>query len=282
MLKNYLKIAVRNLMRNKVYSAINIIGLAIGVASCILIFLYVQDELSYESHFSKSDRIVRVVGTITFEGQQDKFSVTPLPLEEAVREFPEVETATQFSRMSKRTIWYKGQSFTDDQLLYADSSFFSVFDYELLAGDPKTALDGPRKIVLTEELANKFFGGTEQALGEVLQFSNESYTVTGVYRDEGHSHIKASGLLSRSTYLNRLSADERNNQWFNLNNYTYALLRKEEQLPALQRQLDVLTEKTVNPWIKENNLNAQMAFFCAATRNDPLRYPLWPRPDPSG
>ena len=261
MLKNYLKIAVRNLMRNKVYSAINIIGLAIGVASCILIFLYVQDELSYESHFSKSDRIVRVVGTITFEGQQDKFSVTPLPLEEAVREFPEVETATQFSRMSKRTIWYKGQSFTDDQLLYADSSFFSVFDYELLAGDPKTALDGPRKIVLTEELANKFFGGTEKAMGEVLQFSNDSYTVTGVYRDKGHSHIKASGLLSRSTYLGRLSADERKNQWFNLNNYTYALLRSEEQLPALQRQLDVLTEKNVNPWIKENNLNAQMAFF---------------------
>ncbi|MFD2514931.1 ABC transporter permease [Pontibacter locisalis] len=260
MFQNYFKIAVRNLYRNKIYSAINIIGLATGIASCILIFLYVQDELSYESNFSKSERIVRVVGHVIFEGQQDDFSVTPLPLANAVKEFSDVENVTQFTRAGKQTIWYEDQSFTEEELLFADSSFFDLFDYELLAGDPATALNAPRTIVLTEELAVKFFGGVEQAMGEILKFSRDSYTVTGVYRNEGHSHIAATGLLSRSTLDSKISPEERTNQWFNLNNYTYALLRGQDQVPSIQQQLDNLTETKVNPWIKENNLNAQMKF----------------------
>ncbi|MCX2741643.1 ABC transporter permease [Pontibacter anaerobius] len=261
MFNNYLKIAVRNLLRNKVYSAINILGLAIGIASCILIFLYVQDELSYENHFSKSGRITRIVGEVIFEGHKDEFAVTPPALAPAVSRFSDIEAVTQFNRAGKQTIWYNNQTFTDEDLVFADSVFFKVFDYELLAGNPATALIAPHTIVLTEEMAEKIFGGVEQAMGEVLQFSRDSYTVTGVYRNLGHSHLNVSGLLSKATIDARTSAEERNTQWFNLNNYTYVLLQNEEQIASLQAQVDDLTQNHVNPWIKENKLNAQMKFI---------------------
>ncbi|PRY14286.1 putative ABC transport system permease protein [Pontibacter ummariensis] len=261
MLRNYFKIAFRNLLRNKVYSTINIVGLAIGVASCILIFLYVKDELSYENHFSKADRIVRVAGEVIFEGHQDAFSVTPPPLYDAVREFSGVESVTQFFQAGKQTVWYQDQSFTEDKLLFADSAFFRVFDYAFVAGNPATALSTPNAIVLTEELAQKYFGGAAQAMGQVLRFSKDSYTVTGVYRDQGHSHIAASGLLSRLTVDSQTPEDVRNNQWFNLNRYTYALLPDPQHIPDFQKQLDVLTEAHVNPWIKENRLSAHVKYI---------------------
>lgn len=258
MLQNYFKIAIRNLYRNKVYSAINIIGLAIGVASCILIFLYVQDELSYESNFSKSDRIVRVVGEVVFEGQQDNFAVTSPPLAVALQNFSGIETVTQMFSARKQTIWYDNQSFTEDKLYFADSAFFRVFDYEFIAGNPATALDAPRKIVLTEALAQKLFGNPEQALGKILQFSHHAYTVTGVYKNEGHSHLQASGLISRSTVDSQVTDEQLKNQWFNLNRYTYALLPDMAHLHSFQQQLDELAVNFINPWIKENQLNAHM------------------------
>ena len=258
MLQSYFKIAVRNLYRNKVYAAINIIGLAIGVASCILIFLYVQDELSYESNFSKSDRIVRVVGEIVFEGQQDNFAVTPLPLVDALQNFSGVEAATQLSHARKQTIWYNNQVFTEDKLLYADSSFFKIFDYEFIVGNPATALNGPHKIVLTEALATKYFGTAAQALGKALQFSSNAYTVTGVYRDEGHSHIQATGLLSRSSIDSDHSEEEIKQLWFSLNRHTYALLPSRKQISGFQAQLDKLSQNFINPWIEENKVNARM------------------------
>ncbi|WP_299824014.1 ABC transporter permease [uncultured Pontibacter sp.] len=261
MLQNYFKIAFRNLYRNKVYSAINIIGLAIGVASCILIFLYVQDELSYESNFSKSDRIVRVVGEVAFEGHKDDFAVTPHPLEHEIRKFTSVETVTRFTQVRRQTIWYDNQSFSEDKLLAADSSFFTVFDYKFVAGNPATALDAPRTIVLTEELAAKFFGGAQQAMGKVLKFSRDSYTVTGVYQNDGHSHINPSGLLSTAGQDDALTDEERKNLWFNFNHYTYALLPEQANISTFQQQLDNLTATIVNPWIKENRLNAETKFI---------------------
>ncbi|WP_242916911.1 ABC transporter permease [Pontibacter liquoris] len=258
MLQNYFKIAFRNMVRNKVYSAINIAGLAIGVASCILIFLYIQDELSYDTQFSKADRIIRVVGEVKFEGQQDYFGVTPPPLLDEARKFTGIETVTQCFQLDKQTIWYNNQSFSEDKLLAGDSAFFSVFDYKFLAGNPATALDAPRTIVLTEELANKYFGGAAQAMGKLLKFSRDSYTVTGVYRNEKHSHIDASGVISNASFLEGSTAEDRKNQWFNLSNYTYVLLNEATQPAALQQQLDELTAKLINPWIKENKLNAEM------------------------
>src|SRR5690349_14862711 len=104
MLKNYIRIAVRNLLRHKVYSAINIFGLAIGIAACLLIFLYVQHELSYDSQFKKSDRIFRVANDINLQGQTDKFALTPLGLAPALKQdYPELEEAVRLMPIGKQT-----------------------------------------------------------------------------------------------------------------------------------------------------------------------------------
>lgn len=262
MLQNYFKVALRNLYRNKVYSAINIAGLALGVASCILIFLYVQDELSYESHFTKAERIVRVAGEIEHEGQVNKFALSaPILAPTLQKDYPELEHVTQLLHTGKQTIWYKGKSFNEDKLLFADSAFFEVFDYEFLAGNPATALDAPRTIVLSEQMAIKYFGTADQALNKVLQFSRDSYRVTGVFKDESHSHIQANAFLARSTFDTKsLDVLSDQNHWFNMSRYTYVLLQDASQIPAFQEKLKTFAATHVTPWIKENELDAAMTF----------------------
>jgi putative ABC transport system permease protein len=263
MWQNYFKVALRNIYRNKVYAAINIAGLALGVASCLLIFLYVQDELSYESHFSKADRIVRVAGEIEHEGQVNKFALSPPVLAPILlKDYPELERVTQLANARKQTIWYKNKSCNEENLLFADSSFFHVFDYEFLAGDPATALDEPRTIVVSEQLADKYFGGAEQAIGQVLKFSRDSYMVTGVFRDQGHSHIQANAFLSRSTLdTQRQDVITDDNHWFHMNRYTYVLLRDKSQIAPFQEKLETFAAIHVTPWIKENELAANMTFM---------------------
>ncbi|MBC5772486.1 ABC transporter permease [Pontibacter sp. KCTC 32443] len=262
MLQNYFKVALRNLYRNKVYSAINIAGLALGVASCILIFLYVQDELSYEKHFSKADRIVRVAGEIEHEGQTNRFALSaPILAPYLLRDYPELEHVTQLLNARKQTIWYNNKSFNEDNLIFADSAFFEVFDYEFLAGNPATALDEPRTIVVSNLMAEKYFGGAEEAIGKVLKFSRDSYRVTGVFKDKGHSHIQANAFLARSTFDTKRQdelSDE--NHWFNMNRYTYVLLRDASQIAPFQEKLKTFAATHVTPWIKENKLDAVMSF----------------------
>lgn len=221
-----------------------------------------QDELSYESNFSKADRIVRLAGRIKLESQEaNKFALSPAAIEPVLRrDFPDIEQVTQLLPARTQTIWYNDKSFNEQDMIYADSSFFQVFDYELLAGDLNTALDEPRTIVVSEEMAEKYFGDAEKAMDELLKFSNSTYQVTGVFRDPKHSHIKASAFLARSTYDATLDEESRTNQWFAMNRYTYVLLQSEEQISAFQEKLDAFAEKTINPWIKENEISASMKF----------------------
>ncbi|MBF9252758.1 ABC transporter permease [Pontibacter sp. 172403-2] len=267
MLQNYFKIALRNLIRNKVYSAINIAGLAIGVASCILIFLYIKDELSYESHFDKADRIVRLVGEIDSDAGHEQFALSAPALAPAlVKDFPDVEHVTQLARAGKQTVWYKDKRFNEDDLIFADSSFFQVFNYEMLAGNPAEVLDEPNTVVLSEKMAQKYFNSPAEAVGEIFTFSNEPYQVTGVFRDAGHSHIKANAFISRSTLDARLDDETRNNQWFAMSRYTYVLLHGPEEFDAFQAKMDAFAARHVNPWIKENDLSGTMRFVVQPLR----------------
>lgn len=267
MLQNYFKIALRNIARNKVYSAINIAGLAIGVASCILIFLYIKDELSYESHFDKADRIVRLVGDIDSDAGHELFALSAPALAPAlVKDFPDVEHVTQLARAGKQTVWYKDKRFNEDDLIFADSSFFQVFNYEMLAGNPVTVLDEPNTVVLSEKMAQKYFSSPTEAVGEILSFSNEPYQVTGVFRNAGHSHIKANAFISRSTLDAKLDDETRNNQWFAMSPYTYVLLHGLEEFDAFQDKMDAFAERHVNPWIKENDLSGTMRFIVQPLR----------------
>ena len=260
MLKNYFKIAWRNILRNKVYSAINIVGLATGISACILIFFYVKDELTYERHFDKYDRIYRVVTDLHLQGQQDKFARSPAPLAAALQKnYPDIQKVSRLLPIGKQTVWIENQAFNEEDLFFADSSFFDIFSYEFLIGSPRTALQNPKTVVISEKLAEKYFGSVPEAMGQVLQFSKNAHVVTGIFKDNGHSHIKANLFLSEQTLTNN-PANMANESWFALNWYTYILLDAPNQAAPFQSKLDELYRRVVAPWSEENKVSARLRF----------------------
>ncbi len=171
MIKNYFKIAWRNLWKNKLFSFINIIGLAVGVACCVLIFLYVQNELSYDKYNKKADRIYRVTSVIFQEKKQDRFAPTsPITAQKIQDGFPEVEKIVRLN-FAGRLISYKDKKFYDTKTVFADSTLFDIFSLPLLEGNPQKALTAPYSIVVTEKIAKKYFGN-ESAIGKMLNLSD--------------------------------------------------------------------------------------------------------------
>ena len=158
MLKNYLKIAFRNLVRFKAYSLINILGLAIGIASCIVILLFVEDELSFDKFNQKAEQIYRVHTRGRLLGSDLNMAVSPAPLGETlVSDFPEVIRSARISYNANMLIRYKDNIFNENRFFWADSTIFEVFTMQFIKGNPKTALDEPHTMVLTESASKKIF-----------------------------------------------------------------------------------------------------------------------------
>jgi predicted permease len=189
MIRNYIKTAWRNLLRNKSYAAINIVGLAIGIAACLLIFLIVQFETSFDNFHSKKDHIYRVVTAFSGPDGVHLSSGTPLPTAEGLRiDFPQIKQVAAIFQNdgSHYSIGNssKGQSvkkFKEDLAYYVEPQFFNIFDFGWLAGDKKTALSEPNSMVLTRDEANKFFGDWHTAMGKIVRFENKAdMKVTGI------------------------------------------------------------------------------------------------------
>ena len=194
MFKNYLKIAFRNLLKYKGYSAINIGGLAIGIACCLLITLWVMHELSYDRFHANADRIYRVAEIFREDGKIVEESASiPFPAGPTLREaFPNLKAARFYQTFEKVPLLRHGDnSFYEPRLFFTDSTVFDIFSFELVQGNPKTALTAPFSIVLTESSRRKYFGN-ENPLGKILRFENQlDFTVTGVVRDvPATSHIQ--------------------------------------------------------------------------------------------
>ena len=195
MIKNYIKIALRNLTRHKGYSLINIAGLAIGMACCILILLWVQDELSFDRFHENADSIYRVIQDIKFSDHSTTWAITQGPLGPSLKEdFPEI---VNFTRVTGRRfrLAYQDNSF-DEVLGMADGSIFEMFTFPLVEGDPQTALSDPHSIVLTEEMARKYFGD-EHPIGKVLKADDEyDFLVTGILEEFPlNSHFRYDFLI---------------------------------------------------------------------------------------
>lgn len=203
MLKNYLKIALRNLLNNKGYTAINVFGLGLGLATCLLIVLYISDELSFDKHHRSADRLFR----IAMEVRNEKWAGTPGPVAAGIKtDFPEVESVTRvlkFSGVDRMLLenrnGKKAVPFYETNGYYADSTLFDVFTYDFKYGNARTALKRPNTLVLSENVAEKLFGNIDP-VGEVIRvgltFGDFDYTVTGVYRNNQKSHIDARFFLS--------------------------------------------------------------------------------------
>ncbi|MBN8823309.1 MULTISPECIES: ABC transporter permease [unclassified Spirosoma] len=224
MLLNYIKIAWRNLVRNKAFSAINIVGLALGLATCLLISLYLFNELSYDRYNEKADRIVRVVfQAITNGGQINEANVMPPVAPTLKADYPEVEEATRIRAAGAPSITVGDKTFRDDQIAFVDSNFFQVFTLPLLQGDAKTALIQPNTAVITQAMARQLFG-TENPIGKSIPIKswNTLFRVTGVIdKIPVNSHFHFDMFVSMAG-----DSDAKSPSWMTSSYHTYLVLAK--------------------------------------------------------
>ena len=184
MFKNYLKTAVRNITKHKGYSFINIAGLSIGMACCILILIFIMTELSFDRFHEKADNIHRLGLNATLGERIIHMPVSNNPAGPTlVKDYAEVENAARLRTRGRTTIEFQGRTFSEEEILYADHTFFDIFSSPMLKGDAQTALKTAQALVITEITAEKYFGD-EDPLGKVLRFNNEEdFTITGVCED---------------------------------------------------------------------------------------------------
>ncbi|HTF16927.1 MAG TPA: ABC transporter permease, partial [Chryseolinea sp.] len=224
MFKNYFITSVRSLARSKGFSTINIIGLAVGLATFSLISFYVYHEMSFDRYHKNADRIVRVVENLRTENELLFQSVSSPPMgPHLLNDFPEVESYARFqnwSLLAERN----GISYYEPDSYLADSTVFDIFSFNLLQGDKKSALREPFSIVLTESMAKKYFDG-EDPVGQTIKMDYDNYKVTGVMEDvPENSHFRFSNLISFSTW-SRNNKQAENGEWFWNGFHTYLLLR---------------------------------------------------------
>ncbi len=240
MLKNYLKIALRNISRNKLYSGLNIVGLAIGLACCILILLYVHDELSYDRFHDNADSIYRIVPTFTTSERTMYLSVNAHVQGPMLKnEFPEVVDYVRFTSYgSPKVIEYENISFSEERFLWVDESIFEVFSFDMILGNPKEALVNPNTVVITEEMAEKYFG-SENPMGKSLQVNHDAlYSVTGVIKNiPSSSHLKPDFLASFSTLGLEPSTNIAQDLLSSMNYYTYVLLQEGTNYLEMEKKI---------------------------------------------
>ncbi len=251
MIRNYLKIAWRNLIHNKWFSAINILGLSIGLATCLVIMLFVSHELNYDRFHKKADRIARVYFEGNVQGEKMKEASVMAPVAAAMkRDFPEVEDATRLRSFGWAPKLLVGnREFRSDLVAYADPNFFDVFTLPFTQGDSKTALAEPNTVVLTKDVAQKYFGD-EEALGKMIRFKTEDKApmkVTGVIENIPlNSHFRF-GLLASTEGLE----DAKEPNWMNSNYFTYVLLRNKSDFEKLEAKIPGLVDRYIGPQMQE-------------------------------
>lgn len=276
MLKNYLKIAWRNLLKNKTFSLINIFGLAIGFTSFILIGLYVMDELSYDRFHEKADRIYRLDVDIRFGGTDLKLASSADPAGAVMKkDYPEVEQYVRFYANEGPKFVKKGTEYIrENDVAYADSTLFDVFTLPVIAGNPKTALDQPNTMVISETAAKKYFGTTD-VLGKRLEIGTDEktqYSITAVIKDiPKNSHFYFDMLFS----MDNVEYDFGN--FLSNNFHTYVVLKEGTDYKAFEKKLEQMLVKYVLPQAKQSmNINSIEEFRKAGNK---IEYQLMPLTD---
>lgn len=236
MIKNYIKTAFRSLTKNKGFTAINVLGLALGIASCLLIVFYVFDELGYDKYNTKAERIYRFNSDIKFGGNANSYAVSPAPMAAAIKQdFPEVEDVVRFRDKGGAQVRKGNQEISEMNMVYADPSLFNVFTLPMLYGNAVTALKEPHSIVITELIAEKYFSKTD-VVGKVLTLNDTAqFKITGVIKNvPKQSHFNCDFFLSMASLPESFQP-----AWFSNNFNTYVLLRPgtnskqfEAKLPA--------------------------------------------------
>lgn len=250
MIKNYLLIAIRNAWRNKGYTFINLLGLGIGIASSIIILLFVLDELSYDRHNENFRDTYRICIRGKIQGNEMEAALSNAAMGASLKtDFPEVEEFTRlYTFDGDPIVRYEDKVFIEEEFYYVDSTFFNVFTAPILYGNPRGMLSRPNTVVLTEEIARKYFGN-EDPVGKFLEVGQgqQNYEVTGVVRgfpENSHFHFNMLGSMT-SIYLADL------NRWLGNNNYTYISLREGMDPDQLEAKFPALIEQHMGPELEE-------------------------------
>jgi putative ABC transport system permease protein len=240
MLINNIHSAYRNLKRHKIYAFINVLGLAVSLAACWLIILYIKDELSYDRFNSNVDRIVRVTQHESWDGGDLHIAVTSAPFAPALKQhFPQIEDAVRIDAEGGDLIAHGNGTLKINDIVSADPSLFNIFTFDFLEGNAATALSDPQSIVLTESLARTLFGSQESVVNQMVIFpGNNPARVSAVIRDiPRNSHFRFSAVRPLPAGLA--------GSWQNSSLYTYLLLKTPESLQTLRRQLPAFVAGTV-------------------------------------
>ena len=236
MLKNYIKIMFRNIIKHKVYSFINIFGLALGLTCCLLIFLWVQDELSYDKFHTHSANLFRVEQDQVYSDRLYHVNVTPWPCVPSwIDEIPEIESATRYGWCGGPAFRNGNISFIENDVQAVDPDFFTIFDYQLIKGDRLTVMNDPYSVVIDEETSLKYFG-EENPIGQVLIVDNQyNLTVTGVLETPPQNSTIRPVILITIAFSRDLG--RYNDGWGNNSIRSYLLLRDDADLTEVNRKL---------------------------------------------
>jgi putative ABC transport system permease protein len=246
MFKNYLNVAIRNILKHRFFSAINIFGMTIGVAACLLIIMYITDELSYDRFHANADRIYQVGLHGKLGGQDIRTANTCPPMAAALAaDVPEIESATRVAPYFGRpAVKYEDKILTEEKVFYADSNFFDFFSFVLKEGDIKTALKEPNSVVLTEDMAKKYFGETSP-MNKMLVIgdNNTTFKVTGIAENPpSNSHFGYNFLISSESTDNL-----KRGIWLNNFMYTYFTLRPNIDVARIAPRYEEMVEKYIGP-----------------------------------
>lgn len=257
MFRNYLSVALRNLRRHPAYSLINISGLAIGMATCMLILLYIQDELSYDRYHPHADRVYRIVDDIESGGQAVQTAGTPAAWGPTLmRDFPEIELLVRMRGTGSAWLVDLGNTiYYERKVIWAEPDLFEMFSIPMVSGDPGTALVEPYSMVISEDLAFKYFG-PEDPVGEVVNLDNRwDFTVTGVMKNiPTNSHMRPDMFVSYST-MNVISSWDLGDWEFHRNLYTYIRLRENVSPDEFEAKLPDFLERHAGDQYREAGIS---------------------------
>lgn len=288
MIRNYIRTAYRNLLKHKGYTLINILGLATGLTCCLLILLYVHDELRYDRFHEKADRVHRVILSARLNDRDLELPMSPAPMSATLRsEMPDIESATRLRRVGNFTVRRDDRVFNEADFFHADSSFFDVFTVAWIRGDQAAALRRPHTVVLTDEMARKYFGD-EDPIGRTLKVDGRTmYEVTGICQPlppQSHFHFD---FLASMVSLE----DSREDVWLSNNFWTYAVLKAGSNQKDVESKLRSIVERYADPQMRRivglslsqfESAGGRYAYFLQPLTDIHLHSGYSDEPEPSG
>jgi putative ABC transport system permease protein len=245
---NYLKTAWRNLLKNKGFTALNGLGLTLGIATCLLIVFYVFDELSYDRYNENADRIYRINNLIKFGGNEGVYASSPAPVAQAIKnDFPEIEQVVRLQNAGRIRVKKGSEYIQEDHAVYADSSLFAVFTLPLIEGETANALRDPKSVVITEQTARKYFNQTDVVGKTLLINDNEPYKITGVMKDLPiESHFRFDFFFAMSD-----QSASREAAWLSNNFVTYVVLKPGSDPGRLEAKFTGFIRKYMGPQLQD-------------------------------